>query len=46
VQSFDQVYATLNKPPAWKFFLGTLTANPGVNVNALRPHPGYPDIYE
>ena len=26
--------------------LGTLTANPGVNVNALRPYRGYADIYE
>jgi hypothetical protein len=25
---------------------GTLQANPGVNVNALRPYPGYADIYE
>ena len=26
--------------------VGTLTANPGVNVNALRPYQGYADIYE
>jgi len=26
--------------------LGTLPANPGVNVNALRPYPGYADIYQ
>uniref|UniRef100_Q020J2 TonB-dependent receptor, plug n=1 Tax=Solibacter usitatus (strain Ellin6076) TaxID=234267 RepID=Q020J2_SOLUE len=26
--------------------LGTALANPGVNVNALRPYPGYADIYE
>jgi hypothetical protein len=26
--------------------LGTVQANPGVNVNALRPYPGYADIYE
>lgn len=26
--------------------VGTLTANTGVNVNALRPYPGYADIYE
>jgi Carboxypeptidase regulatory-like domain/TonB-dependent Receptor Plug Domain len=25
---------------------GTLTSHPGVNVNALRPYPGYADIYE
>ncbi len=25
---------------------GTLQANPGVNVNALRPFPGYADIYQ
>jgi hypothetical protein len=25
---------------------GTLTSNPGINVNALRPYPGYADIYE
>jgi outer membrane receptor protein involved in Fe transport len=25
---------------------GTLTANPGVNTNALRPYLGYADIYE
>jgi hypothetical protein len=25
---------------------GTLQANPGVNVNALRPYPGYADIYQ
>lgn len=26
--------------------LGTGTSHPGVNVNALRPYPGYADIYE
>jgi hypothetical protein len=26
--------------------IGTLQANPGVNVNALRPYPGYADIYQ
>ncbi len=26
--------------------VGTLTAHPGVNANALRPYPGYADIYE
>ena len=26
--------------------LGTIQANHGVNVNALRPYPGYADIYE
>jgi len=25
---------------------GTLQAHPGVNVNALRPYPGYADIYQ
>ena len=25
---------------------GTLTSHPGINVNALRPYPGYADIYE
>jgi hypothetical protein len=25
---------------------GTIQANPGINVNALRPYPGYADIYE
>ncbi|MBV9938901.1 MAG: carboxypeptidase regulatory-like domain-containing protein [Acidobacteriaceae bacterium] len=25
---------------------GTIQANPGVNVNALRPYPGYADIYQ
>jgi hypothetical protein len=25
---------------------GTLQANPGINVNALRPYPGYADIYQ
>ena len=25
---------------------GTITANPGVNINALRPYPGYADIYQ
>jgi hypothetical protein len=25
---------------------GTLQANPGANVNALRPYPGYADIYQ
>ena len=25
---------------------GTLQANPGVNANALRPYPGYANIYE
>jgi hypothetical protein len=25
---------------------GTTQANPGVNVNALRPYPGYADIYQ
>ncbi len=25
---------------------GTLQANPGINVNALRPFPGYADIYQ
>ncbi len=25
---------------------GTLQANPGVNVNALRPYPGYADIFQ
>jgi hypothetical protein len=25
---------------------GTIQAHPGVNVNALRPYPGYADIYE
>ena len=24
--------------------LGTLTKNPGINVNALRPYPGYASI--
>jgi hypothetical protein len=26
--------------------VGTATANPGVNINALRPYPGYADIYQ
>ncbi len=26
--------------------LGTVQAHPGVNVNALRPYPGYADIYQ
>ena len=26
--------------------VGTLTSHPGVNANALRPYPGYADIYE
>jgi hypothetical protein len=25
---------------------GTLTSRPGINVNALRPYPGYADIFE
>ena len=25
---------------------GTLIANPGINANALRPYPGYADIYQ
>ena len=31
----------INQLPA-----GTLTSHPGVNANALRPYPGYADIYE
>ena len=31
----------INQLPA-----GTLTAHPGINVNALRPFPGYGDIYQ
>ena len=31
----------INQLPA-----GTLTAHPGVNANALRPYPGFGDIYE
>ena len=27
-------------------YLGMLTANPGVNANALRPYPGFGNIYE
>jgi len=26
--------------------VGTLTSHPGINANALRPYPGYADIYE
>lgn len=31
----------INQPPA-----GLLAANPGVNINALRPYPAYADIFQ